>query len=589
MGNMHISEAQSAALSPFEHARTWLQNFESALASYDRGLLTSMFSNDCHWRDLLAFTWTIKPSLGREAIIDQLLSCQIRVGAKGFNVAPGRTPPRRVQRLGVEVIEAIFEFETSTGRANGTIRLLSDNPQHAWVFMTSLNELKGYEEPINARRPSGADYAREFGGDNWADRRKKEQAFEGREPAVLIIGAGQSGLSLAARLRLLGVDALCVDKVARVGDQWRNRYHSLALHNQVALNHMAYMPFPPSWPKYLPKDMLANWIEQYAVSMECNVWTGTSFLSGAYDSVSQTWKATVERADGTQRILRPRHLVFANGIVGSPKMPNVPGLQDFRGTLVHTHGYTDGSAWKGKRAIVLGAGTSGHDIAQDLYGHGAEVKLVQRGSITVVSVEAATLAYTLYYKEGLPTEDCDLIALSNTFQLTQRGAQVLAKKMQDVDRELLSGLEAKGFKIDLGEDGGGYQTRVRRTHSGYYLNCGCSELIAEGKIGLLQSEDIVEFVPEGALMNDGRIEKADLVVAATGYQSQQEAISDLLGADIAQRVGPIWGLDKDSELSNMYKPTAQPGLWFVGSGLSQARIYSHYVALQIKAREIGIV
>ncbi len=567
----------------------WLRAFETAVVRADRSALNNLFVEDAQWRDLVAFTWSITPHDGRAAIIDRLMANQKFVNAHGFKIAQDRTPPRDVKRLGVTVTEGIFEFETQVGRCYGVVRLPVDQPGKAWVFMTSLQELKGHEPAVGPRRPMGAAHSRFTGGDNWADRREKEQAFTDRDPAVLIVGAGQSGLSLAARLRLVGVDALCVDKEQRVGDTWRKRYHSLALHNQVALNHMAHLPFPSSWPKYLPKDMLANWLEFYANAMECNVWTSSELVSARYDDESGVWHAVVRKADSSTRLMKPRHLVLANGIVGAPKMPNMPGLEKFKGDLVHTHGYKNGAAWQGKNAIVIGAGTSGHDIAQDLHGHGVNTTMIQRGPITVVSVKAATLAYTLYYDEGLPTEECDLIATSHTFPLALKGAQLLARKMQEADKPLLDRLEARGFKLDLGEDGGGYQTKVRRTHSGYYLNCGCSELIANGEVGLVQHEDIDRFVEEGLLMKDGRVLPADLVVAATGYQSQQEVVRELLGDDVAEKVGPIWGLAPDGELNNMYRPTPQRGLWFMGSGLSQARIYSHFIALQIQARELGLV
>ena len=567
----------------------WLAAFENAVTRADRSALNGLFSEDAQWRDLLAFTWNITPHDGRAEIIDSLISCRTFVNARGFRVAQGRTPPREVKRLGVDVTEGIFEFETQAGRCYGVVRLLREQPGRAWVIMTSLHELKGHEPAVGARRPVGAAHSRFSGGDNWADRRAREQAFADRDPAVLIVGAGQSGLSLAARLRAVGVDALCVDKEARVGDTWRKRYHSLALHNQVALNHMAYLPFPPTWPKYLPKDMVADWLESYATVMGCNVWNSTALESAAYDETARQWEATVRTADGSIRVMKPRHLVLANGIVGAPKMPDMPGLDEFKGDLLHTHGYKSGAAWRGKNAIVIGAGTSGHDIAQDLHGHGANTTMIQRGPITVVSVKAATLAYTLYYDEGLPTEDCDLIATSHTFPLALKGARMLARRMQEADRPLLDRLAARGFKMDLGEDGGGYQTKVRRSHSGYYLNCGCSELIADGEVGLVQYEDIERFVADGLLLKDGRVLLADLVVAATGYQSQQEVVRELLGNEVARKVGPVWGLAPDGELNNMYRPTPQPGLWFMGSGLSQARIYSHFIALQIQARELGLV
>lgn len=585
-----MNQASLGMISDAQLVGRWLASFERALADRSAANLRKVLWNEVHWRDLMAFTWSITPHDDLESAVADLIRCQPEIGARNFRLSEERTPPRRALRHGIPSIEAFFTFETNVGRCSGIVRLVADQPEKAWVFATSLDEIKGHEEPVGQRRPTGAAYSRNFGGDNWSDIRARTAAFEDRDPAVLIIGAGQAGLAIAARLGLLGVDTLLVDMRARVGDIWRERYHSLALHNQVKLNHMPYLPWPPNWPKYLPKDMIAGWLETYAWAMECNVWTSTEFLGASYDDDRGEWIATVRRADGTERTMRPRHLVMANGIAGKPYTPKLPGIENFKGVVMHTHEFKDGAKWKDKKVLVVGAGTSGHDVAQDLHGHGARVKIIQRGPATVVSIKAAGLVHSVYYDEDLPLDDCDMIAAASSYPLLIRTYQAAVTKMKVMDKDLHEGLASRGFKLDWGEDNTGHQMKFRRRHGGYYLDCGCSSLIIDGEVGLLQHEDTEHFVEEGLLMKDGRVEEADLIVTATGYFSQETVVRDMLGDGIADRVGQIWGIDPASgEIANMFVATPQPGLWFAGGGFAHARIYSRYVAMGIKVRELGLI
>ncbi len=584
-----MNEPASIVPNEAEQATLWLDNFEKALRGTDRAALTGLFADESHWRDMLAFNWTVTPHESREAIVDDLLARQPKVNARNFQVAEGRTPPRRIGRIGIDVIESIFSFETDVARCNGVLRLPVEDPSRAWVFSTSLTEIKGHEEPTGARRPTGSAYSRNFGGDNWADLREKEQAFEDREPTVLIIGGSQFGITMGARLGLLGVDTLAIERNPNVGDAWRNRYHSLALHNQVAINHFPYIPYPPNWPKYISKDMLANFVEWYATAMEVNIWTSSTFIEGEFDDEKGVWNALVRREDGTERVFHPKHVIYANGIVGSKKTPDVPGLGDFKGEVLHTEDFHSGEKYKGKHTLVLGVGTSGHDCAQDLHGHGAHVKMIQRGSSCVVSVEAAGFNNFIYYEEDLPIDDADLLGVAPTFSLLERGYQMNVRKMKEHDKALHEGLRERGFKLDFGTNGAGHQMKLRERHGGYYLNCGASELIISGEIDLLQWSDAERFVEDGLLMKDGRVEKADMVVAATGYHNQDYVVRQLMGDGIADKVGQIWGLNEQGELSNMFVPTPQQGLWFLGGGLSQNRVYTRYVALAIKAMELGLV
>jgi len=570
----------------------WLTEFERALEHPDDRVLRPLLHTDSYWRDVLALSWNLQTLNGLEAILDELPVLAGRTAPRHFKIDPARAAPRRVKRAGTEAIEAIFSFETNDGRGHGIVRLIPDADEghrlKAWTLLTALEELKGFEEAVGSARPRGQSYSRDFRGPNWLDQRQASLAYEDREPTVLVVGGGQAGLSIAARLKQLSIDALIVDRENRIGDNWRKRYHALTLHNQVQVNHLPYMPFPPNWPVYIPKDKLANWFEAYVDAMELNFWTGTALESGDYDVAAGRWSVVLRRSDGSKRTMHPRHVVMATGVSGIPNIPDIPTLKNFAGSVLHSSRYDDGENWKGKRTIVIGTGNSGHDIAQDLYSSGANVTLVQRSPTLITNIEpSAQLAYAAYNEGTL--EDNDLIAASMPLRLARKSHQMITEQSKAFDKELLDGLKAVGFKLDYGEDDTGWQFKYLTRGGGYYFNVGCSDLVARREIALRQFADIDAFVSEGARMKNGDVLAADLIMLATGYKPQEVLVKQLFGEEIATRAGPIWGFGDGQELRNMYTRTGQDGLWFIAGSLAQCRINSKYLALQIKAIEEGIL
>ena len=297
----------------------------------------------------------------------------------------------------------------------------------------------------------------------------------------------------------------------------------------------------------------------------------------------------MDGADGRDRVVHPRHVVFATGVSGIPIHPDLPGLDDFAGDVMHSGAYLSGHQWAGRKALVLGTGNSGHDVAQDLHASGVDVTVIQRGTTLIASIDEAQKIYALY-DEGPPTEDCDLLAAASPYPVLVQGYQMMARAMQAADKDLLDGLTARGFRLDLGPpDNTGLQMKYLRRGGGYCLNVGCSELIIDGQVGLMHYDQIERFVPEGVRLKDGTIVAADLLVTATGYENQQEVVRATLGDAVAEKIGPVWGFDGEGELRNMWRRTAQPGLWFTAGGLPHIRIYSKFLALQIKACEEGIL
>ena len=583
----------TAGNSNSEMTARWLAQFELALSAGDWLAVKALFHPECHWRDVLALSWDIQTVSGAERIVAALKSHVGRARPAGFKIDAERTPPRRVTRAGSDAIEAIFAFETADGRGEGVLRFIPDDDDggkfKAWTLLTALRQLRGFEERVGTSRPRGEAHSRDFHGPNWLDLRSSAAAYDGREPTVLVVGGGQAGLSIAARLIQLGVDTLIVDRHPRIGDNWRKRYHALTLHNQVHVNHLPYMPFPPNWPTYIPKDKLANWFEAYVESMELNFWTGVEFRGGTYDAVAELWTVELHHADGKVREMHPCHIVMATGVSDIPNLPNIPTLAAYKGTLIHSSVYEDGEAWEGCDALVIGTGNSGHDIAQDLYSSGARVTLVQRSPTQIVNVEpSAQLPYALY-DEGPPLEDCDLITASMPLAVARKSHILLTTRAKEIDKPLLDRLTRVGFKLDYGEDGSGWQFKYLSRGGGYYFNVGCSDLVADGKIKLVQYSDIAGFTAAGANTTSGDMLPADLTVLATGFKGQESLVRRLFGADVADAVGAIWGFGEAQELRNMFQRTGQPGLWFLAGSFAQCRIYSKYLSIQIKACEEGLL
>ena len=581
----------------------WADQLNRIAALDDPARIASLFDEDSHWREALALTWSLTTLSGRQALAAPLARGLASARARAFQIDEKRAPPRFVERAGVRAVEAILKFDTETGAAAALLRLRvlpsGDISRTAWTLHTALEAIRGYdEETLRARREEPV-YQREWNGPNWLERRSIAARFEDREPTVLVVGGGHAGLSVAARLNQLGIDNLVIDPMERVGDNWRKRYRALKLHNQFHSNHLPYMPFPSTWQRYLPKDRIANWFETYVECMDIHFWTRTRLTrarridgSGRPGATTDDhWEAHVQRDDGTERVLRPRHIILATGVSGAAKMPDIPTLDRFEGQVVHSSAFADGAAWRGKPVMVIGTGTSAHDVAQELHGQGARAVMVQRNPTMVIEIEPSAQLYDgVFLGEGPSIEDRDLINTSMPLPITLQGHRSLTSQAREQDRPLLDALEKVGFRLSSGVDGTGWPYLFRSRGGGYYFNVGCSNLIASREIGLIQYDDIASFEANGARMKDGSLVESELIVLGTGYHGLEHTVAGFFGDEVAKRVGPVWGFDPDTaELRNMWTRTKQPGLYFTGGAFSQCRAYSKYLALQIQAQELGLL
>jgi putative flavoprotein involved in K+ transport len=584
----------SGPSAPARRVDAWLADFEAALAARDVPRAAGMFATTSFWRDLVAFTWNLTTVEGREGVADLLTATLDGTDPTGFHTTEEPTEAGGVT-------EAWIAFETAVGRGRGHLRLTDEG---AWTLLTTLYELKGHEEPQGADRPKGVHHGAQKDRVSWKEAREADlnEMGRSRQPYVVVVGGGQGGIALGARLRQLGVPHLVIDRHARPGDQWRSRYKSLCLHDPVWYDHLPYLPFPPNWPVFAPKDKIGDWLEMYTRVMEINYWSSTTCRSASYDDDKKEWTVVVDR-DGAEITLTPKQLVLATGMSGKPTVPTLKGQDVFAGEQHHSSQHPGPDPYIGKKVVVIGSNNSAFDICGALWEAGAEsVTMVQRSSTHIVKSDTLMdIGLGDLYSEralaaGMTTQKADMTFASLPYRILHEFQIPAYQAMKERDQDFYDRLEGAGFRHDWGDDGSGLFMKYLRRGSGYYIDVGSAELVANGEVKLAHGQ-VVELTEHAVVLEDGTTLPADLVVYATGYGSMNGWAADLISQEVADKVGKVWGLGSDTtkdpgpwegEQRNMWKPTQQEGLWFHGGNLHQSRHYSLYLALQLKARMEGI-
>lgn len=573
-------------------AAAWLQALGHALEAGDAPAASQLFGEESYWRDLAALTWNLHTSEGRDDIEKMLLGIERGAWPRHLKVTSA------VETDGI--VEAWYTFENDNFEGLGLFRLRDGQ---CWTLLSTAQGLRQHPEPAGRRRELGAEHGAAMSTENWLDRRIAQQERLGitEQPYVLIIGGGQGGIGLGARLKRMGVPALIIDKHPRPGDQWRSRYHSLALHDPVWYDHMPYIDFPDHWPVFTPKDKMGDWLECYTKLMELDYWSLTEATGARKEPEGEGWIVQVKR-EGVPQTLRPTHLVLATGMSGIPNIPDYPGAQDFTGEQNHSSTHPGGERYQGKNVVVIGSNNSAHDICADLAQNGAKPTMVQRSSTHIVRSESlmSTVLGPLYSEEalaaGIDHHKADLIFASIPYKVLPEFHKPAFEQIRQQDAGFYQSLTDAGFDLDFGDDDSGLFLKYLRRGSGYYINIGASELVADGSIALAKGE-VSHLKANSVVLADGSELPADAVVYATGYGSMNGWAAKLISQDVADEVGKCWGLGSDTakdpgpwqgELRNMWKPTRVKNLWFHGGNLHQSRHYSKYLGLQLKARYEGI-
>lgn len=571
-------------------AERWLDSFAQTTSKGEAAAVAELFEPHGFWRDLTSFTWNLTTAEGRDAIEDMVKATHPRSAISNVAV-------EEVVEESPGVVRVQFTCDTQDFHARGIVRLREGK---AWTLLTSARELINFPETKGRHRPLGTEHGVHTDRQNWSDARAERRATLGvsEDPYVLIIGGGQGGIALAARLKRQGVPTLVVDKHDRPGDQWRSRYYSLCLHDPVWYDHLPYLPFPDDWPVFTPKDKMGDWLEHYVGIMDLDYWPRTECTAAAFNEDTGTWTVTVNR-DGESLEVHPTQLVLATGMSGVPNRPHLEGQENFAGEIRHSSEHAGGEGDKGKNVVILGANNSAHDIAADLYENGAHPVMIQRSSTHIVRSESLMREVfgPLYSEDaleaGIDTDTADLLFASWPYAILPDVQRPVFDKIREDDADFYQRLAKANFLVDFGDDDSGLFLKYLRRASGYYIDVGASELVADGRIPVHSNVTIERVGPDSVTLSDGTELAADVIVLATGYGSMNGWAAQLISQEVADRVGKVWGLGSETakdpgpwegELRNMWKPTRVDNLWFHGGNLHQSRHYSRYLALQLKAR-----
>ncbi|RPD53948.1 FAD/NAD-P-binding domain-containing protein [Lentinus tigrinus ALCF2SS1-7] len=580
------------SLNPQTVASKWLSACTSVLQKADANAFANLFLPDGWLRDLLVFTWDIRSLAGREKISSYLSNTlsQARISAvkldENADLSPRTFPAALNRGTGVEFA---FTFECQHGHGHAAVRLLADTDgeYRAFTVLTMVSDLPGHEElsilPWRddvtgiAERHMQKDY------EQWVHNVETN-------PQVIILGAAQTGLQIAARFKQMDIPTLVIERHARVGDTWRKRYPTLTLHTVRKHHTLLYQPFPTNWPEFTPRDKLSDWLEHYASIQDLVVWTNSELQSRPiYDEKNHVWDVIVLR-NGVPVKLRPAHIVLATGTLGRPNIPNIPDMERYHGRILHSSAFPGGEHFAGQKAVVVGAGNSSIDVCQDLALRGASsVTMVQRSRSCVMTRDFVCDQVRGAFPENVPLDVADFRFASMPLGLLKQVLIADQDSAWEANKELHEKLRKGGVNFDLGPEGQGVYPLVFERLGGYWMDKGGADLIADGRIKVKAGLSLKHFTRDGIVLSDGTELPADLVVFATGYVHMREANSELLGKNVIDQTEEVYGLDDEGEIKGSYRPSGHPGLWFATGDFFTSRFLSKPLAIQIKAQELGLM
>lgn len=367
------------------------------------------------------------------------------------------------------------------------------------------------------------------------------------ETPVAIVGAGPAGLSAGAALVRQGIEPVVFDEDDRVGGRWARRYERLHLHTVRRFSGLAHRPMPRSYPRYVPKDLVAEYLRDYADHFGLDVRLGHRVDTVRH--ANERWQ--LETAGGAWH---SHAVIIATGHYNRPLLPPWPGREQFQGTLLHSSDYRTGREFAGRRALVVGIGNTGAEIAADLVEQGAaHVAIAVRTTPPIVPRELLGLLPIQLF--GLALSPIPAPRL-----LDRMGAGMRRVAIGDLTR------------YGLGRAAWGPFTARKPP----VIDVGFLRQLKDRRV--VARPAVTGFTPQGVVFADGSEESFDVVVAATGFETALPELLDLPDA-IDENGMPRF---------RSGRPTSHPGLYFIGfeenigGHLRRANVESRRLAKEVR-------
>ncbi|TWP39009.1 flavin-containing monooxygenase [Leekyejoonella antrihumi] len=204
---------------------------------------------------------------------------------------------------------------------------------------------------------------------------------------IVIIGSGFSGIGMGIALRRARRDFVILEKAQEIGGTWRdNRYPGCACDVPSHLYSFSFEPNPYWSRAYATADEIQDYllycVEKY--QLRDRVQFDTAVQEARYDEGLGIWHLAVGSSDGTMRTITAGSVVLGVGALHDPVLPDIPGLEHFRGELMHTASWDPAATVFGKRVGVIGTGCSGVQVIPPLAEDAAHLTVFQRTPVWVL-------------------------------------------------------------------------------------------------------------------------------------------------------------------------------------------------------------